>query len=274
VSGGRGDERVRVGELDLRVRRVGSGRPLLLINGIGAPVEMWKPLAGRLTGRELVMFDLPGTGASLPPRRPLRMPQLARVVVGLLDALGYAVVDVLGYSLGGVVAQELAYRAPDRVGRLVLCATAAGPPGVPPDPRVVLMMLTPARYYSRRLGAAIVPRIAGGRTARDPRALSVGLDLRQTRPPSARGYAYQLYAVGGWSSQRWLHRLGHETLVVHGDDDPLVPVVNARWMARRIPHARLLVLAGAGHLFLLDEPDRAVPPIASFLDGGAHGAGA
>src|SRR2546421_3033117 len=111
----------------LRVARIGAGEPLLLINGLGANLEMWQPLVGALAGeRELIAFDLPGTGRSAQPRWPLRMPHLAQVVTELLDELGHDRLDVLGYSLGGIVAQELAHRDPDRIRRLVLCATTPG----------------------------------------------------------------------------------------------------------------------------------------------------
>src|SRR5256885_11702060 len=106
----------------VRVARIGEGEPLLLINGLGANLEMWQPLVrGLADGRELIAFDLPGTGRSARPRWPLRMSQLAHVVTELLDELGYEQPDVLGYSLGGIVAQELAHRAPERIRRLVLC---------------------------------------------------------------------------------------------------------------------------------------------------------
>jgi poly(3-hydroxyalkanoate) depolymerase len=260
-----GEEFVRVGDLLLRVARRGAGPPLLLINGIGAPIEMWQPLARRLDGHEVIMFDLPGSGRSRAPAVPLRMPGFARVAAGLLDALGHARVDVLGYSFGGLVAQELSRLAPARVRRLVLCATAAGVPSLPPHPLTLMLMLTPARYYTRSLGAWIVPRIAGGRTARDARALRRDLDYRQANPPSVVGYAQQLFAATGWSSQLWLHQLRQRTLVLHGDDDPLVPLANARWMSQRLPNSRLHVLEGAGHLFLVDEPGRIVGTIEDFL---------
>lgn len=261
----RSEEFVRVGDLRLRVARWGSGPPLLLINGIGAPIEMWRPLAQRLQGRELIMFDLPGSGRSRPPAVPMRMSGFARAAIALLDALGLARVDVLGYSFGGLVAQELAHRAPLRVRRLILSATVAGVPSLPPDPFALLLMATPLRYQSRALGALIVPRIAGGRTARDRGALSRDLDHRRANPPSLLGYAHQLYAVTGWSSQLWLHQLRQPTLVLQGDDDPLVPVANARWMSNRIPDARLHVIKGAGHLFLVDDPVRVVGVIDDFL---------
>ena len=155
--------------LRLRVGRRGAGRPLLLITGIGAHLEMWAPFVRFVEDRELIAFDPPGAGLSERPRLPLRMRGLARVVADLLDALGLERVDVLGYSFGGALAQELARRAPDRVRRLVLCATGPGLGGSPPRPLAALMLATPARYYHPRLLALTVPHIAGGRTAREPR---------------------------------------------------------------------------------------------------------
>jgi pimeloyl-ACP methyl ester carboxylesterase len=145
--------------VSLRVARIGQGEPLLLINGLGANLEMWQPLVRELAGaREVIAFDLPGTGRSARPRRPLRMPQLAQLVGDLLDGLGHRRLDVLGYSLGGIVAQELAYRAPARVSRLVLCATTPGLPSVPPDPVVTALMLTPARPRPARASDGGEPR--------------------------------------------------------------------------------------------------------------------
>jgi poly(3-hydroxyalkanoate) depolymerase len=251
----------------VRVARVGEGEPLLLINGLGANLEMWQPLVRELSrSRELIAFDLPGTGRSARPRWPLRMPQLARVVTDLLDELGHEQLDVLGYSLGGIVAQELAHRAAGRIRRLVLCATTPGLPSVPPDPIVAALMLTPARYWNRQLAEMILPIIAGGRTARDPRALRAGLEKRLVQPPSALGYLYQLYAMSGWSSHPWIRTVRHETLVMHGDRDPVVPLVNGRYLADSLPHGRMHVVKGAGHLFLLDEPASAAPALVSFLE--------
>ena len=84
--------------------------------------------------------------------------------------------------------------------------------------------------------------------------------------PDVLGYAYQLYAAAGWSSLPWLHRVKQPTLVVAGNDDPSVPVLNARMLAARLPDARLHVIKGGGHLFLLDEPHSAIGRILGFLD--------
>jgi len=244
----------------------GHRSPLLLINGLGASVEMWRPFVRHLDERRVIAFDLPGAGQSGRGRRPLRMRALAALVVELLDELQLPGVDVLGYSLGGLVAQALAYRAPDRVRRLVLCATTPGVPSVAPNPLMAMLMLSPARYYDRRLAGVVVPLIAGGRTARDRRVLRARLDERLADPPTPVGYLHQLYAVSGWSSHLWLRRLRPPALAVQGDDDPLVPLPNARYLAHAIPDARLHVVRGGGHLFLFDEPERAVPAIVDFLD--------
>jgi pimeloyl-ACP methyl ester carboxylesterase len=128
------------------------------------------------------------------------------------------------------------------------------------------MLATPARYYHPRLLALTVPYIAGGRTAREPGVLAAHAAERLQRPPDPLGYAFQLYAVAGWSSLPWLKRLPHPTLVVAGDQDSSVPLHNARVLAARILNARLHVVKGGGHLFLLDEPENAAGAIRAFLD--------
>jgi poly(3-hydroxyoctanoate) depolymerase len=208
---------------------------------------------------------MPGAGMSPPRTPPVRMRGLAALIAELLARLGHERVDVLGYSFGGVVAQELARRHPERVRRLVLCATLAGWPSVPADPIAWWLMLTPARYSDRRLAHLIVPRIAGGRTASDRAALLSELRRRRAHPPSLRGYLDQLYAITGWTSHPWLHRLNMPTLIVQGNADPLIAAVNARWLARRIPKAELHIVPGGGHLVLFDEPQRVAPVLDAFL---------
>jgi poly(3-hydroxyalkanoate) depolymerase len=260
--------KVRVGDLDLRVAHRGDGQPpLLLITGIGAHLDMWGPLESRLQGREVIAFDAPGTGESSRPRRPLRMDGLADVVCGLLDVLGHDEVDVLGVSFGGAVAQQLAHQHPDRVRRLVLCATSPGMVSMPPKPLPALFLMSPARYYHPAIFRFMMPRIVGGVTARDPSVLAAQAGPRLSRPPDPLGYVFQLYATMGWTSAHWLHTLVQPTLVLAGDNDHAIPLVNAKFLARRIPDARLHVVKGGGHLFVLDEPDSVIDQIHAFLDG-------
>jgi poly(3-hydroxyalkanoate) depolymerase len=256
---------VHVAGLRLRVARHGEGPPLLLLNGIGANLDMWAPLTRRLPGRELIAFDAPGVGASQRPRRPLGMRELARIVTGLMHVLTLRRADVLGYSWGGALAQELARRSPERVRGLILCAAGPGLGGVPPTPLAALILATPARYYHPRLLELSVPLIAGGRTSRDRHVLAANAHARLSHPPDPLGYAFQLYAAAGWTSLPWLHRLSHRTLVLAGDDDPAVPLANARLLRARLQAGTLHVVRGGGHLFLLDQTEEVAPAISAFL---------
>jgi poly(3-hydroxyalkanoate) depolymerase len=259
---------VQVDGMRLRVRIRGSGSPLLLVMGIGGNIEMWDPLVDALDGFETIAVDAPGTGESSMPPRPMWMTGLARVFERLLDALGYRQVDVLGVSFGGGVAQQLALQAPHRVRRLVLASTSCGMGSIPGNPLVLLALASPLRYRSTRFMRLIAPHLYGGELLRDPVVLERHLEDRAARPPSVAGYAYQLLAMAGWSSLPFLQRIRQPTLVLAGDRDPIVPLVNARILAARIPHARLHVFGGAGHLFLAERPAEAAAMLGDFLRPG------
>ena len=247
---------VEVDGVRLRVGLRGTGRPLLLLMGIGANLEMWGPFENALNGKAIrtITVDAPGTGESTRYPLPRRMGGLARTMEKLLDALGYDEVDVLGVSFGGLLAQQLAHQAPDRVRRLVLAATGPGLGGVPGSPRVLWALATPRRYRQPDYFRRIAGDVYGGAARRDPDATLHGSLARFTRAPSLPGYLAQVYAVTGWTSIPWLYRLRQPTLVVAGDDDPIVPIVNGRILSRLIRDARLHVVRGGGHLFLLEDP--------------------
>jgi poly(3-hydroxyalkanoate) depolymerase len=264
---------VDVNGVRLRTSVSGTGRPLLLLTGIGASLELSAPFERALNphGVQTIAFDAPGTGESTRYRRPRRMPGLARTVERMLDALGYDQVDVLGVSFGGVIAQQLAHQAPQRVRRLVLAATGAGVAGlggVPGSPRVLLALATPRRYRSPDYYRRIAGALYGGEARRDPDALLHGSVARFSQSPSLRGYLAQLYAISFWTGLPWLWRLRQPTLVLAGDDDPIVPLVNGRILARCIPHARLHIVRGGGHLFLLERPAEVAQLVTEFLDPG------
>ena len=234
--------------------------------GIGGNLEMWGAFEERLNAAsdQTITVDAPGTGGSTPYRCPRRMRGLARTMEPLLDELGYRPVDVLGVSFGGVLAQQLAHQAPSRVRRLVLAATGPGLGGVPARP--VYCSPSPHRAATRSptTSAASPAQIYGGAARRDPDAALHGSLARFSKAPSMRGYLAQLYAIAGWTSLPWLHRLPQPTLVLAGDDDPIVPLVNGRILARLIPDAHLVV-PGGGHLFLLERPAEVAQMVHRFL---------
>ena len=260
------ERELRIRGLRLHVRETGEGPPLLLLNGIGAHVGMWRPLEQTLPDVRVISYDAPGTGRSATPLLPLTLPALARLAEGVLDALEIEEADVLGYSFGGIVAQHLAHRAPGRVRRLVLAATTPGWGGVTGSPTVMAHMSTPLRYYSRAVYDRTIGDIAGGRARNDREWIERHAEERQAHPPSPLGYAYQLAALAvSPGSLPWLHELKPPTLVLAGDDDPILPVANALLLAHRIPRARLLLAPGEGHLLLLDPDSAAHPAIRDFV---------
>lgn len=234
--------------------------------GLGGNIEMWQPLIDELDGFETIALDAPGTGESDTPRWPLSIKRLARVTANLLDQLGYRLVDVVGVSYGGAIAQELAYRHPAHVRRMVLAATAYGIGSVPGKPSALVPLATPYRYYSRSHLKAIAPRLYGGQIGRQTDLLDRHAYSRLGHAPSVRGYLWQLAAISGWSSLPYLHRLRLSVLVLTGDDDPIIRVVNGRILASLIPGAQLHVLGGAGHLFLIDQAKDSAELIRTFLN--------
>jgi poly(3-hydroxyalkanoate) depolymerase len=237
--------------------------PLLLLNGIGASTALLEPMLERPELPRVIAFDMPGLGASTPPSRMRRMRHYAAFVADLLDTLEVERAHVLGVSWGGALAQQVAYQHPERCARLVLAATSPGQWMVPPSPRVMLRMSTPRRYTDPRFFARVAGSIYGGDFRHD--AGAIASVAQRMVAPSLRGYLSQVYALAGWSSLLWLHRLRQPTLVLAGADDPLVPLPNAWILARRIPDARLEVF-DCGHLFLLTRIDRVARSLARFLD--------
>jgi poly(3-hydroxyalkanoate) depolymerase len=225
---------------------------------------MWGPLVAALEGRQTIAFDAPGTGESALPRRPLRIKDLARIAGKLLDQLDFDRVDVLGVSFGGAVAQQLAFQEPERVRKLVLAATACGIGGVPGNPLTMAILLTPLRYYSRRYLEMVAPYLYG-RGADDEGLIQQQALARLHRPPNMLGYYLQMAAMAGWTSLPFLRRISQPTLVMAGTDDRIIPLVNGRILARLIPGARLHVVEGGGHLFLLDRAPESAEAIQGFL---------
>jgi poly(3-hydroxyalkanoate) depolymerase len=258
---------VTVGGRSLRVAvRGGTPQwpPLLLCNGIGAGLELLQPFVDALDPRrEVVRFDVPGTGGSPAPVVPYHLWTLAPLLSGLLDQLGYQQADVLGLSWGGGLAQQFAVRCPSRVRRLVLVATSPGALMVPGDPRALLRMLTPRRRRGHGYFAGVAGELYGG-SVRGDHSLARELLHATTRPITTRGYHYQLLATAGWTSLPLLPRVGQPTLILAGDDDPIIPQLNARILHRLIPRSELTIYHG-GHLDLVTEARRLAPVVEAFL---------
>ena len=255
---------VAIGNQQLRVdvrAGTGTGTPLLMCGGIGASFEVLQPLVDALDpGIDIIRFDVPGVGGSPVAALPHTFPQLARMLDRLLDELGYHRVDVLGFSWGGALAQQFAVQHADRCRRLVLISTNTGGLSVPGGPSVYAEMVTPHGFGD------YVAAMAGSVHGRDARARAddVRRLFRNTLAGSGLGYLYQLAAAASWSSLPFLKRIRQPVLVMGGDDDPIVPVANARILATLIPNATLHVFPG-GHLEPLTAATDFGPRITRFL---------
>jgi len=234
--------------------------PLLLFNGIGANLELLAPIADCLTDLEVIAFDAPGIGGSGPAYHPYRPWQYAVLATRVLNALGYRrKVDVLGVSWGGAMAQQLAFQARGRVRRLVLAATSPGMIMVPGRPRTLAKLASPRRYVDAGYLERHFDALYGDESGASGHAARV-------KPPTRAGYIFQLLAGFGWTSAPFLPLIPHETLVLAGSRDRIVPVVNGRIIAGLIPRAQLRVVDG-GHLFLMSQAAQVMPMIDEFLAG-------
>jgi len=236
--------------------------PLLILNGLGANIELAQPFIDALHRPTIVIFDVPGVGGSPTPRTPYRPSAMARLAADLLDYLAMERADVLGVSWGGAIAQQFALQHAARCRRLVLAATAPGALMVPARPSVLLKMLTPRRYVDRVHAHRVAGDVYGGAFRREPEL--VERTFRHVRFASRRGYYLQLAATLGWTSLPWLFALRQPTLIMAGADDPLIPAINARLMQWLIPDARLATL-DCGHLFLVTLPHESARIVDAFL---------
>jgi poly(3-hydroxyalkanoate) depolymerase len=259
---------VRGRVLRTAVRPGEPGRPpLLLCNGIGASLEVLQPFVDALDPRrEVIRFDLPGTGGSPAPVVPYHLATLAPLLGGLLRQLGHQQSDVLGISWGGGLAQQFALWRPAQVRRLVLVATGTGTLMVPGRSSVLRRMLTPRRLRDPGYPARIAAEVYGGSMRAAPHR-AADLLYAATRRGSRRGYYYQLLAGAGWTSLPLLPLLRPPTLLLAGDDDPIVPLLNAEIMQRLIPNCELYIYRG-GHLDVIAEPARLAPIVEAFLGTG------
>jgi poly(3-hydroxyalkanoate) depolymerase len=242
----------------------GAGTPLVLCGGLGAGFEVLQPLVDALPADiEVIRFDVPGVGGSPTGPLPYRFGQLAFALARVLDELGYDQVDVLGFSWGGALAQQFAAQHPRRCRRLVLVSTGTGMVMVPGRPSALVKMIGPRRFREPDYAASIVADLYGGSAHRRQGDLRDALDSQQIGG-SLLGYVYQLAAGIGWTSLPFLKLIRQPTLVMGGGEDPIVPVSNARLLARLIPHARLHIYRG-GHVELITETAELVPVVTSFL---------
>jgi len=257
--------------VDGRVLRVAVWRastatkklPILFFNGIGANIEAMAPMAELLDDRDFITFDMPGIGGSPDPVVPYNALMMARIAALLLDRFEMPIVDVMGVSWGGAMAQQFALQNGARTNKLILVATSAGMLMVPGNPAALAKMADPRRYIDPEFMAKHFKTLYGGAVGNKSE------HINRLKPPSKTGYFYQLMAMMGWTSAPFLPFMKTETLIMMGDDDQIVPLANGKFLNFLIPNSELFVVANGGHLFLLSHVAQSIAAIRAFLDRNA-----
>jgi len=239
--------------------RTGAGPALLLIHGLGYGRWGWEPVVEPLARSfDLILFDNRGIGESDAPPGPYTVPELAADALQVLDEAGVERAHVLGTSLGGMVAQELALSAPERVDRLVLaCTTPGGPESFPMPERTVQLMTS----------GATLRQFVENALADQPDLELVERILRHREATAQPLEAWSAQAAAGamFDALDRVTRIEAPTLILHGTEDAVVDARNSALLGLRIPNARVEVFPGGGHLFLWEQPERFVEVVTEFL---------
>jgi 3-oxoadipate enol-lactonase len=249
---------------------LGSGPPLVLImgyrlNSSAWPAEFVEGLTERFT---LVLFDNRGTGRSDKPTSGYALSNMADDVIGLLDYLGITQSNVLGYSMGGAIAQELVCNYPERVSSLVLFSTlCGGPRATYASPTAMRIMhnlegMTPAEAARRIWAVTYEPGYLAAN--RDKIERQMQREIENPTPLHAADLQFQ--ALVEFDSSKALSNVRARALVVTGDRDQLIPPRNSEVLADLIPQARLTILRGYGHRAIWEAPKRCVALVADFIE--------
>ncbi len=262
---------VKTAELNsvtLAYREIGSGHPLLLINGFASPMDTWNPPVLSLLAQafRVIVFDNRGTGYSTASGEPFSIPLFAADTAALMDILGITRAHILGLSMGASIAQELVLAHPDRVERLVLAAgTCGGPEMIPVRKetwdRLVDKSGSPEELADRMF-SVLFPK--EWLAMHDPWQYCPEVHETTTEEIAARQEA----AFFGWSgSWERLPKIRCPALVITGSDDYVIPPENSRILASRIPGSRLAEIPGAGHGIQYQCPQDFADTVIRFLQG-------
>lgn len=243
----------------------GEGDPLLLIMGLGYSSAMWYRTLPELSRHHrTILFDNRGVGRSSAPHGPYSISSMASDAASVLDAAGVESARVYGISMGGMIAQELALQHPGRVRSLILASTSCGGlESVPASLEVISALYARAAMTPEDAFWLMAPFVYDPST---PRArMEEDLAVRIRTYPPAQSYMAQLQGILAWHSHSRLKEIKAPTLVIHGENDRLVPPENGAILARTIEGAKLVSVPNASHILLTDQPAICNEAVLSFL---------
>ncbi len=239
----------------------GAGTPVLLISGLGGNTELWaRQIPALSTQHRIVRFDNRGAGRSAMPRGPYTVQQMASEAVQLLDALDIPAAHIVGSSMGGMIAQELAIQYPDKAWSVSLIATQCGGVhafGAAPENAAALEELATIDMTPQERARAWVPYMLSPEFRADHAELvEEYVRVSALHPPTTEGLRAQWAALMSYDSWERLPLITSPALILQGDSDPLVPPENADVLGVRIPDARVVHIPGAAHGVAFEAADR------------------
>lgn len=259
----------RVDDIDIYYVVEGEGPPLLMIMGFGGQHHSWGDATSRLLAQHFrtIRFDNRGTGLSDKPQVEYSIAMMADDAAGLLRALGIDRAHVYGVSMGGMIAQELALRHPQMVAGLVLgCTTPGWAHGVAPSAEIIQMMMPEPGLSREEQVRKSWPALCAPRFLEEGRAFLEEMLRRSLENPTPIDTMNrQAAAIQRFDTYERLGQIRAPTLIVHGDQDVLVPTQNAYILHERIPGSRLVIIEGAGHVYFWEKPEEAARVVVEFL---------
>lgn len=259
-----------VGNLNLYYEIIGQGDPLVMIRGVGSNVDHWYDQVPALSQKyKLLVFDNRGIARSSDPGGPFSTRDMAADTIALMEAVGISKAHVLGYSMGGMVAQEMALNHPEKVARLILVATDCGISlRIKAKPEATRLFSEMIRLGTNEAKLAAAGCLFARQTfERKPQVIQRYTEVSQRFPTSQKMLAKQWAAVTQHDTCSRLVNIASPTLAITGSEDVLIPPQNAAVMAARIPDAQLISIDDSGHLFLIEKPRQFNDAVIKFLAG-------
>ncbi|MBM4462963.1 MAG: alpha/beta fold hydrolase [Chloroflexi bacterium] len=266
--GGAAIPQVMVGDLNMYYEVHGHGEPLVLVAGLGSDLSEWALQTPEFSKKySVVTFDNRGAGRTDAPDMPYSIRMMSGDTLGLMDVLGIDQAHVLGVSMGGYIAQELAIRHPGRVKSLILVSTSAGPYLIEAHVLTTWAAAAIRGISQKTFFQLMLPFIFTDRLFEDPEMVQIAVNMIATPHSTTPAYALvrQLMACVEHDARGRLGRITAPALVLAGKDDILVPFSLSEELATSIPKAKLVVLYGGGHGFNTEIPDKFNQAVLEFL---------
>ena len=261
-------ERARINGVELAYLLRGNGAPLVMIHGAQGDQSMFADLASVCAGNFRVLtFDQRGSGLSEKPDFDYSIAMLADDTAALMDHVGFSAANIIGVSMGGMIAQELALRHPGKVAALVLgCTTPGGPKEIRAQGNAFAAAYSLQPMSAEERGKALAEAVfSKGHLARHPEIVAAMIEARRQRPIDPVALSHRMKALSVHDTYDRLPNISCPTLVITGRDDALISWENSRLLAERIPGAALEILDPAGHCFWLERPEDSRAAIVGFL---------